>query len=121
MIERLQLYARRLYRIRALIYVLAGGWFAVFLYALGYLSGPEQDQWMIPSVLGGVWSLLLVSMLSIFPNVPTKLSRDMGLFRRIKNRVSRFGFYLVGILFIGVSCALVIFTYRMVSVWLIQE
>ncbi|OUS27381.1 hypothetical protein A9Q99_15405 [Gammaproteobacteria bacterium 45_16_T64] len=117
MIEKLGRLSENLYWLKPLVYISGVACLSLFFYALLMVGGKEQDALLIPSVLGTIWSMLFIALLSIFSNIPQKPVATDKFLRRIKIRFSRAMLYLVGLVFISVSFALVVLTFRFIKVW----
>lgn len=94
---------------------------ATAIIVLGYVvligNGADKDVYIIPSIVGVLWSLVCLLLLSVFPYVPPKPGKHQRLFKRLKIRLVR-GCYHVGLLFFCLlSASIVWLTIRLMNVW----
>jgi hypothetical protein len=117
MIERLQLIASFLHRLRLLIvaaglaFLLA---FGLSLFELGGLNGRDH---LIPSLLGFSWAITLFSCASLFLQVPPLPAAGSGFRIRWRIKLRRGLLWLLGIFMIGLTSALLILSYKLLSTW----
>jgi hypothetical protein len=78
----------------------------------------EGDFYLIPSSIGLLWSIATYSFLVNFRSVPEKAALSWKLFSRIKRNLIRAWYWLIAILFVGATLAVVAVSYRMIAVWL---
>ncbi len=91
--------------------------FSLFIATLFQLAGIETDIYLMPSVLGVLWSLLFFFLLSTFPHVPPKPDKELSWFKRLKVRLQRGIYYLLGTLFIILTLAAIRITFSMLGIW----
>jgi hypothetical protein len=87
------------------------------IYSLLFVQGADSDKYLIPGIVAFLWSLSLYSMINIFPNVPEKPSSSMKIFAKIKVRVKRFLFYILGVLFLLASTGALYTGYKLLTIW----
>jgi hypothetical protein len=75
------------------------------------------DLYLIPSVVGMLWAVATYTFLASFSAVPPRADSSWGLFRRLKRRAVRTGYWLMAVAFIGTSVGVVVVSYRMLAVW----
>ena len=118
MIERLQRIATILARFRLPIFVLGG--FSLAVLALSVLDNPwlSGDSLLMPSILGFCWALMLYSTGEIFQTLPAKAGAEDRLARRVSLRVRRLLFWLLGMLTVFSTLALMVLSFQLLRVWL---
>jgi len=96
---------------------LAFGAFLLFGYVV--LSNPSEskDIYLIPSILALLWSLITLSILSAFPHVPAKASKEIPYLERVKVSVTRFFYHLLALVFIVLSIVTLWFSIRLITIW----
>lgn len=109
--------SKRIYWVKPIAYIVVIGFAGLFGYAIVFRDAGDTDVFLIPSFLGVLWSLLLISITSIFPNVPTIPNSDDKLFTRIKIRLKRGLYYILGLLFVILSIAIIFFSLKMFGIW----
>jgi hypothetical protein len=75
------------------------------------------DLYLIPSVVGMLWAVATYTFLASFRAVPPRADSSWGLFRRLKRRVVRIGYWLMAALFIGTTAGVMAVSYRLLAVW----
>lgn len=89
----------------------------VFGYVVLIEEGVNKDIYIIPCIVGVLWSLLCLLLLSVFPYVPPKPDKQEPFLRRLKIRFAR-GFYLIGaLMFYLLSASAIWLTLRLINVW----
>ena len=78
----------------------------------------EEDYYLIPSVVGLVWSMITYSFLVNFDSVPNKSDSSWKLFDRLKRNVVRAEYWFLGAVFILATLGAILVSYRMVIIWL---
>jgi len=118
MIERLQRIATILARFRLAIFVLAG--FSLLVLVLSVLDNPllDGDTLLMPAILGFCWALMLYSTAELFQVIPDKAGREATFRRRMAVRVRRGILWVLGILSLASTAALLVLTYQLLRVWL---
>ena len=118
MIERLQRIATILARFRLPIFVLGG--FSLVVLVLSVLDNPllDNDTLLMPTILGFSWALMLYSTGELFQAIPGKASSEATFRRRMAVRVRRGILWVLGILTIASTSALLVLSYQILRVWL---
>lgn len=118
MIERLQRIATLLTRIRLPIFVLAG--FSLLVLVLSVLDNPllHNDTLLMPAIIGFCWALMLYSTAELFRHVPDSAAADEPLRTRMAVRARRGLLWILGVLTIASSLALLFLSYQLMRVWL---
>jgi hypothetical protein len=78
----------------------------------------EEDFYLIPSVVGILWSLTTYSFLAGFRTIPPKADPSWKFFKRLRRRTARAGYWLLGIVAVGTTIGALFVSYRMIAVWL---
>jgi len=118
MIERLQRIAGFLSRLRALIVSLALAFLALFTAALFELAGIRYDDFLVPSLIGFCWAVTLLSFAGLFARVPARPDSGTGFLRRLRVRAQRGMFWLLALLMLGLTAALLMFSSQLLRTWL---
>lgn len=118
MIERLQRIATILARFRLAIFVLAG--FSLVVLILSVLDNPllDSDTLLMPAILGFCWALMLYSTGELFQRIPNKAGSEATFRRRMAVGVRRGILWVLGILTIASTGALLVLSYQLLRVWL---
>ena len=78
----------------------------------------EEDFFAIPSAVGLLWSIITYSFLVYFRAVPDKADQSWEFVKRLKRRIARAGYWLMGAVFMGTTLAAIFVSYRMITIWL---
>ena len=99
--------------------VTACGFFLLSTVAIALTSGSAQDdRYLIPSIVGLLWSLSTWTFISTFRSIPQKPAQTLGLIGRFGTRIRR-GWYWFLALACGLSSAAVVWiSVRLISLWL---
>jgi hypothetical protein len=76
-----------------------------------------DDLYLIPSVVGILWAIATYTFVVGFSAVPPRADSSWGLFRRLKRKIVRMGYWLMAVAFIGTSVGVVVVSYRLLAVW----
>ena len=118
MIDRLQRIATAIafVRLPALAVGLVG---LAALIAIILIPGMQTGQRLtIPSVVGLIWGMSTYAFVVTFLGVPEKPGNNLGFFAKLKYKIIRCWYGIVGVVFLGASIAIVLMTMRMVLIWL---
>jgi hypothetical protein len=118
MIERLQAIATFLSHFRLLLMGLGMGFLGIFVLSLfdsGLLPG---DDWLIPALVGLCWSLTLYSLSTLFSEVPPPADSGSAWRVRLSVTVRRGLLWLLALLMIVLSIALLILSYQLLRTWI---
>ena len=77
----------------------------------------EGNYFAIPSFVGMVWSLNTYSFLVYFRTVPVKSDQSWNFIRRMKRRILRAGYLIMGVLFIVTTIGAIFVSSRMIRIW----
>lgn len=118
MIERLQRIATILVRFRLPIFVLAG--FSLLVLVLSVLDNPllDNDDLLMPAIMGFCWALLLYSTGELFQGVGENAAPATTFRGRMAQRIRRGLLWVLVILTILTAVALFILSYQLMRVWL---
>jgi membrane protease YdiL (CAAX protease family) len=75
------------------------------------------DLYLIPSVVGMLWAIATYTFLASFRSVPPKAASSWGLFRRLKRRAVRTGYWFMAAVFLATTVGVIVVSYRMLAVW----
>ena len=78
----------------------------------------EGNRYLMPSFIGLIWALATYSFIVTFRNVPEKACRSQTFVGRMRRRVSRSWYWLIALVFLGTTGTALIFTVRLISIWL---
>ncbi|MGD9309359.1 MAG: hypothetical protein PVG51_09485 [Desulfosarcina sp.] len=76
------------------------------------------QRWTIPSIVILIWGMSAYAFVVTFLGVPEKPGNDLGLLAKLKYKIIRCWYGIVGVVFLGASMAIVLMTMRMVLIWL---
>ena len=76
------------------------------------------DRFIIPSFVGLLWALSTYSFIVTFRAVPEKAIETLGFFSKLKHNIYRGWYWFISVVFLGSTVAVILLTYRMVSIWL---
>ena len=117
MIRGLGRFAKNIYFLKPYLYLASFAFLALLAYFLLSGEADENDVYLIPCLLGFLWTLLLSSMLSIFPHFPDKTNTADKFLTRMKHRFKRGFYFLLVLLFFGVSAGVIFMTVKMMTIW----
>lgn len=117
MIDHLSGFLKKVVWLKPLFFIAAVASLMVFAYVVLIEDGADKDVYLIPSVVVGLWSLLCLLLLVVFPSVPPKPDKQQPLMKRLKIRLVRGGFHIGSWMFCVLSAGIVWLTIRMLSVW----
>lgn len=117
MIDHLSAFAKKVVWLKPLFFIITATSVIVFGYVLFLGNGADKDVYIIPSIVGVLWSFVCLLLLSVFPHVPPKPGKHQCLFKRLQIRLVR-GCYHIGLLvFCVLSASTVWLTIRLINVW----
>lgn len=87
---------------------------------LSVLDNPwlSSDGLLMPAILGFCWALMLYSTGEIFQTLPGKASAETTFRRRLLARLRRLIYWVLGLLTVFSSLALLVLSYQLLRVWL---
>lgn len=77
----------------------------------------KEEVYLIPSVAGFFWSVLLFFLLHNFTNIPGKSDKKIAFFKRIKYWFLRLGYRVLATVFLLMTIAGLILSFRLMRVW----
>jgi hypothetical protein len=78
----------------------------------------EKEYFAIPSAVGLLWSITTYSFLVYFHAVPEKADQSWKFVKRLKRRIVRAGYWIMGVVFIATTIGAILVSYRMIAIWL---
>ena len=78
----------------------------------------EFERFLRPSLLGFVWAATIYSFIATFRTIPDKAEKSQRLIGKIKHRISRGWYWFIAVVFLGTTVAALVFTGRLISIWL---
>lgn len=118
MIDHLSAFSKKVVWLKRLLFITTAAAFMVFGYVLLIEEGADKDVYIIPSIVGVLWSLACSLLLSVFPHVPPKPDKNQRFLKRLKIRLARGGYHIGALLFCLLSAAIIWLTIRLINVWL---
>jgi hypothetical protein len=117
MLETLSSISSRLRWLRPVV-VLSGliflGLFCSSLFDIGHFV---EEVYLIPGLAGFIWSVLFFILLNAFENIPIKPNRKFAFFSKIKYWFVRLGYRILLVIFLLMTVAGLILSFRLFSVW----
>ena len=80
------------------------------------LPAQPQDKETMFSFLALVWLALINLMLNVFTQIPSNNKNEQFILTRIKNKLNRMFYYMLSLVFICLSIALIILSLKMLRV-----
>ena len=117
MIDRLRTIARSVQGLAAPSLAIALLFFAYATFIAFTSSSVESDKHLFPSILVFIWMLSLYAFVVTFKDVPQPSEASLGFFARAKRRLIRFWYWIVGLILLASTAAVVIFTVRVMTIW----
>ena len=118
MIDKLQRLAQgiQILRLPSIVVGLIG--FASIIAIMFTSKSPEGDRFLIPCIVGLLWAMSTYSFIVTFRSVPAKANKSLKLLGKLKRNINRGWHWLIGLLFLGTTVAVMFVTLRMVSIWM---
>jgi hypothetical protein len=117
MLKKLSALSVKLYGLKPFIALLGFACIGLFISSILNLGDFNSDKLMIPSLLGGLWSALYFILLSSFLTIPPKPGSDVKFFAKIKIRLLRGIYYLLGAIFIVLTLVVLVVSFKLLAVW----
>ena len=117
MIDHLSVFSKKMVWLKPFFFIATAASFIVFGYVVLIEQGADKDIYLIPSIVGALWSLVCSILLSFFPHVPPKPDTQQRLFTRLKIRLARAGFHIGALMFCLLSASVVWLSIRLLLVW----
>ena len=78
----------------------------------------EDDQFLLPAVVGLLWAISTYAFITTFRIVPEKSDKTWKITNRLKRNIHRGWYWLVSFTFVGITVIIIFMTGRMVTIWL---
>ena len=117
MIDHLRAFSKKVAWLKPLCFMTTATAFIVFGYVVFFEEGADKDVYIIPSIVGALWSLVCSVLLSVFPYVPPKADKQQRLAKRLKIRLARGGYHIGSLMFCVLSASVVWLTVSLINVW----
>ena len=117
MIDHLRAFSKKVIWLKPFFFITTAAAFIVFGYVVLFQEGEEKDVYIIPSIVGALWSLVCSLLLSVFPYVPPKPDKLQRFSKRFKIRLSRAGYHIGSLIFCLLSASVVWLTFSLLNVW----
>jgi hypothetical protein len=118
MLETLSLIFSKVSWLKPLVLMLGLACLVIFCSSLFNIGYYIEEVYLIPSLAGFIWSLLLFMMLSIFGNIPIRSDKKLRFFTKIKYWFVRLGYKILTVTFLLMTGAGLILSFRLFSVWI---
>lgn len=117
MIDHLSVFSRKIIWLKPLFFLTTVAAIIVLAWVVLIENGAGKEIYIIPCVVGLLWSLVCLLLLSAFPHVPPKPEMQQRFYNRLKISLARGCYYIVSLLFIVLSTSAVLLTFRLLNVW----
>jgi len=107
----------KLYRLKPFVALFGLICVIAFFSSFFNVSYLNSEILFIPSLLGGLWSALYFVFLSAFMAVPPIPGSDVKFFAKIKMRILRGIYYLLGTIFIVLTLAIIVISFKLSGIW----
>jgi hypothetical protein len=118
MLETLSSISSKVHWLRPMVVFIGLACLALFFSSLFNIGYYIEEVYLIPSLAGFIWSLLLFIMLNAFINIPIKSDKKVTFFSNIKYWFVRLGYRILTVIFLLMTVAGLILSFRLFSVWL---
>ena len=88
----------------------------VYQFLFSTMPAQAEDKETMFSLLALAWLALINLMLHVFTQIPENNEKNLFIITRIKNRLHQFFYYMLSLVFIGLSITLVILSFKMLRV-----
>jgi len=117
MIDSLEIVAKRFRWSKPLVFMIGLVFLSLFFGSIFGLSGISSDIYLIPSVLGVIWSALFFFLVSTYSYIPPKPTNGTKFFFRVKVHFKRGIYHVLGVVFILLTIAVISLSFKMLGVW----
>ena len=117
MIDYLRVFSKNFIWLKPLFYLTTAAAFILFGYVIFIEQGTDKDVYIIPSIVGLLWSLVCSLLLSVFPYVPPKPDQQQPFPRRLKIGLTRAGYHIGSLIFCVLSVSVILLTLKLLNVW----
>lgn len=107
-------------RMRPLRFVAVGGgvvFLAVTAAVTLHSDSWDGDHYLVPAMVGLLWSLSAYAFIQTFQSVPAIGGRDLGFWHRARRFIHRGWYWLLAALFSITTVALIFLTSRLIAIW----
>ncbi|MBO9489904.1 hypothetical protein J7384_05970 [Endozoicomonas sp. G2_1] len=116
-----------LHKLALLLAPLRKAWLVLAISSLASLAfilvsgfNANSEGYLLPLLALSLWSLLAYIIASTFVQLPETVNNKQGFFTRLKLKLQRLFYWLLGILFIGLTATTLLFTLRLLNIWRLQ-
>ncbi len=118
MIDHLSAFSKKVLWLKPLFFTTTAAALILFGYVVLIEEGADKEVYIIPSLVGVLWSLICSLLLSVFPYVPPKPDKQkQRLAKRLKIRLVRGGYHIGSLMFCALSVSVVLLTFKLLNVW----
>jgi hypothetical protein len=117
MLKTLSVISLKLYKLKPFVVLFGSLCLGVCVLSLLNFDYFKSEILGIPSLLGGLWSALFLIFLSAFSTVPPVPESDVKFFSKIKMRLLRGTYYLLGIIFIMLTLIVIVISFKFSGIW----
>jgi hypothetical protein len=117
MIDHLSVFSIKFIWLKPLFFLTTVAAIIVFAYVVLIENSAGKEVYIIPCVVGVLWSLVCLLLLSTFPHVPPKPDMQQRFYKRLKIRLVRGCYYIISLIFVVLSASVVLLTFRLLNVW----
>lgn len=115
-LQRIAVRIRPLRRVALVLGVVCLAGLALIIFAAP--ASGDSNRFLVPAIVGFIWSLSAYGFIDTFQFVPERLDREHGFFARARRRISRAWFWFLALLFGGSTLAALFLTLKLGAVWL---
>lgn len=116
MIEKLVKLAQVLNKLQPVFVISGIGFFVLLIASILGISNLADDQVLTFSLLGLLWSCLVLTLIGQFKNLPPEIEIKNSLWQKIKIKCIRAVFMINGILFIFLSIMTLLMTFKLATI-----
>jgi len=117
MIDHLRALSKKFLWLKPLFLITTAAAFILFGYVVLIEEGSGKDVYLIPCLIGLLWSLVCSLLLSVFPYVPPKSDQQKRFPERLKTWLVRGAYHIGALMFCVLSVLVVWLTLRLLNVW----
>lgn len=117
MLRKLKHFAIRYAALRVPALLMALLMIPVILWILFTSHTQAQDIYLIPALVPFAWLLLLYAMLSLFPAIPDRASRELPWYERFPIAWRRGLYGVLAVMMLLVTLSLVVITLQLMGAW----
>ncbi|MBV1879138.1 MAG: hypothetical protein KUG79_15965 [Pseudomonadales bacterium] len=117
MIEMLGAISTKLRWAKVLVCLLGVCFFGLFVSSIFNVPATNSDEYLLPSVVGVIWSALFFLLIATFSNIPSKPLKQDKFFVKLKVRIKRSGYHVLGVIFVVLTIAVLMLSFKMFGIW----